>query len=98
MLIENGIVFTGKEFEEGLSIRLMNGIVQEVGEGLRAEAGEKVIDLEGDYLLPGFVDVHIHAFRGSDTMRGETDIRRMSRELAGTGTGAFCPTTMSASV
>ena len=98
MLIENGIVFTGKDFEEGLSIRLMNGIVQEVGEGLRAEAGEKVIDLEGDYLLPGFVDVHIHAFRGSDTMRGETDIRRMSRELAGTGTGAFCPTTMSASI
>ena len=29
MLIENGIVFTGKDFEEGLSIRLMNGIVQE---------------------------------------------------------------------
>ncbi|MBR5961466.1 MAG: N-acetylglucosamine-6-phosphate deacetylase [Clostridia bacterium] len=98
MLIENGIVFTGKEFEDGLSIRLMNGIVQEVGEGLRAEPGEKVIDLEGDYLLPGFVDVHIHAFRGSDTMRGETDIRRMSRDLAGTGTGAFCPTTMSASM
>ena len=98
MLIENGTVFTGTEFENGLSIRLMNGIVQEVGEGLKAEAGEKVIDLEGDYLLPGFVDVHIHAFRGSDTMRGETDIRRMSRELAGTGTGAFCPTTMSASM
>ena len=98
MLIENGTVFTGTEFENGLSIRLMNGIVQEVGESLRAEAGEKVIDLEGDYLLPGFVDVHIHAFRGSDTMRGETDIRRMSRELAGTGTGAFCPTTMSASM
>ena len=98
MLIENGTVFTGTEFENGLSIRLMNGIVQEVGEGLRAEAGEKVIDLEGDFLLPGFVDVHIHAFRGSDTMRGETDIRRMSRELAGTGTGAFCPTTMSASM
>ena len=98
MLIENGTVFTGTEFENGLSIRLMNGIVQEVGESLRPEAGEKVIDLEGDYLLPGFVDVHIHAFRGSDTMRGETDIRRMSRELAGTGTGAFCPTTMSASM
>ena len=76
MLIENGTVFTGTEFENGLSIRLMNGIVQEVGESLRPEAGEKVIDLEGDYLLPGFVDVHIHAFRGSDTMRGETDIRR----------------------
>ena len=98
MLIENGTVFTGKSFETDLSIRMMNGIVTETGEGLRPEAGEKVIDLEGDYLLPGFVDVHIHAFRGNDTMRGETDIRRMSRELAATGTGAFCPTTMSASV
>ena len=98
MLIENGTVFTGKSFETDLSIRMMNGIVIETGEGLRPEAGEKVIDLEGDYLLPGFVDVHIHAFRGNDTMRGETDIRRMSRELAATGTGAFCPTTMSASV
>lgn len=98
MLIENGYVFTGKSFESDLSIRMMNGIVTEIGEGLRAEPGEKVIDLEGDYLLPGFVDVHIHAFRGSDTMHGETEIRRMSRELAATGTGAFCPTTMSASM
>lgn len=97
MLIENGNIFTGKEFTDSLSIRLMNGIVAETGEGLKPEPGEKRIDLEGDFLLPGFVDVHIHAFRGSDTMRGETDIRRMSRELAQTGTGAFCPTTMSAS-
>lgn len=97
MLIENGIVFTGKEFLKGLTVRLQNGIVNEVGEKTAADNGECRIDLEGDYLLPGFVDVHIHAFRGSDTMRGETDVRRMSRELAKSGTGAFCPTTMSAS-
>ena len=97
MLIENGTVFTGDRFATGLSVRLQNGIVTEVGEKTAAESGEGRIDLEGDYLLPGFVDVHIHAFRGSDTMRGEADIRRMSRELAKAGTGAFCPTTMSAS-
>ena len=96
MLIENGTVFTGKEFNTDISVRLRNGIVTEVGEGIRAEDGEKRIDLEGDWLLPGFVDVHIHAFRGCDTMRGETEIRKMSRELALKGTGAFCPTTMSA--
>ena len=96
MLITHGTVFTGETFQSGLDIRLQNGIITETGKGLDAEPGENMIDLEGDYLLPGFVDVHIHAFRGFDTMRGEADIRNMSRELARTGTGAFCPTTMSA--
>ena len=96
MLIENGIVFTGDRFVSGLQVRLQNGAITEIGEKTGAETGEIRIDLEGDYLLPGFVDVHIHAFRGSDTMRGEADIRRMSRELSKAGTGAFCPTTMSA--
>ncbi len=96
MLIENGIIFTGYRFVKGLSVRLQNGIVTEIGEKTVPENGEGRIDLGGDFLLPGFVDVHIHAFRGSDTMRGEADLRRMSRELAKAGTGAFCPTTMSA--
>ena len=97
MLIENGVVYTGDRFVTGINVRILNGIVSETGEKTAADSGEIRIDLEGDYLLPGFVDVHIHAFRGSDTMRGEADIRRMSRELAKAGTGAFCPTTMSAS-
>ena len=96
MLIVNGNVFTGKDFDDSLDVRLQNGITAETGKGLSADPGEKEINLEGDYLLPGFVDVHIHAFRGCDTMRGEADIRKMSRELAKAGTGAFCPTTMSA--
>ena len=96
MLIENGRVFTGKAFQEGLKVRIRDGIVSDTGETVVPERGEIRLDLEGDYLLPGFVDVHIHAFRGWDTMRGEADIRQMSRALAITGTGAFCPTTMSA--
>ena len=97
MLIENGTIFTGDRFVNGPIIRVQNGIVTEIGEKMDTDPGEIRIDLGGDYLLPGFVDVHIHAFQGSDTMRGEADIRRMSRELAKAGTGAFCPTTMSAS-
>ena len=79
MLIVNGNVFTGKDFDDSLDVRLQNGITAETGKGLSADPGEKEINLEGDYLLPGFVDVHIHAFRGCDTMRGEADIRKMSR-------------------
>ena len=52
MLIENGYVFTGKSFESDLSIRMMNGIVTEIGEGLRAEPGEKVTRI-GDRAFDG---------------------------------------------
>lgn len=97
VLIENGIVFSGIRFIKGLSVRLANGYVTECGEAISAGDDEECIDLEGDYLLPGFVDVHIHAFQCYDTMRGETDIRQMSIKLASNGTAAFCPTTMSAS-
>ena len=58
---------------------------------------EDELDLQGDYLLPGFVDVHIHAFSGHDTMSGEEAVRAMSRALYKLGVAAFLPTTMSAS-
>ena len=96
MLLRNGNVFDGEQFQEGLEVCLSGGIVAETGYGLQANDGEKIIDLEGDYLLPGFVDVHIHAFKGRDTMDGEEAIRHMSRELFQYGVAGFCPTTMSA--
>ena len=97
MLIENGIVFTGDRFRKGLRVRLSEGAVAETGEGLQALPGEETLDLAGDFLLPGFVDVHIHGTAGKDTMRGEDDLRGMSRKLAEAGVAAFCPTTMSGS-
>lgn len=96
MLIKNGVVFTGTEFRTGWKVRLQQNIISEACPGTGNKTDESVINLEGDYLLPGFVDVHIHGFMGRDTMRGEDDIRGMSRDLAKTGTAAFCPTTMSA--
>ena len=96
MLIRNAQLYIGNHFENGLSVRLKDGKIAEVGEGLAAEPGEPVTDLAGDFLLPGFVDVHIHAFGGKDTMQGEEAVRAMSRELRRLGVAAFCPTTMSA--
>ena len=95
MLIRNARLYIGNDFENG-SVRLRDGRIAEVGKDLRAEAGERETDLGGDFLLPGFVDVHIHAFGGRDTMEGEDAVRAMSRELRKLGVAAFCPTTMSA--
>ena len=96
MLLRNGNVFDGEQFLEGMDVRLTERTVAETGYDLRASDGEEIIDLEGDYLLPGFVDVHIHAFKGQDTMNGEEAVRSMSRELFRLGVSGFCPTTMSA--
>ncbi len=97
MLIQNALVFDGQDFRTGRSVRLEEELISAVGEDLSPAPGEEVLDLEGSFLLPGFVDVHIHAFRGHDVMQGEDAVRAMSRDLALLGVAAFCPTTMSAS-
>lgn len=98
MLIRNANVYLDGGFVRGVEVRVHNGRVHELGHGLAKGLYEEEMDLDGDYLLPGFVDVHIHAFRGYDTMQGEQAVRAMSRELYREGVAAFCPTTMSASV
>lgn len=96
MLIRNAALYCGSDFIRNGDVRIRDGVIAEAGADLRAEPGEKEMDLAGDYLLPGFVDVHIHAFAGRDTMQGEEAVRAMSRELRRIGVAAFCPTTMSA--
>lgn len=96
MLIKNAKAFLNGSFQENTSILMKDGKIAAIGENLEA-AGEEILDLAGDVLLPGFVDVHIHAFMGKDTMNGEEAVRHMSRELKKFGVAAFLPTTMSAS-
>ena len=98
MLIRNATAFIGGRFHQGVEVRVHHGRVHEVGQGLANGLYEDAIDLGGDFLLPGFVDVHIHAFKGKDAMQGEAAVRSMSRELFREGVAAFLPTTMSASV
>lgn len=96
MLLTNANAFINGVFQPHTSLIIRDGKIAAIGAGLSAE-GETAMDLKGDYLLPGFVDVHIHAFMGKDTMAGEEAVRHMSRELKRHGVAAFLPTTMSAS-
>lgn len=97
MLIRNAAAFIGGGFHTDMEVRVHNGRIHEVGQGLNKGLYEDAVDLEGDFLLPGFVEAHIHAFHGHDVMRGEADVRAMSRALFRAGVAAFVPTTMSAS-
>ncbi len=94
MLIHGGTAFIGGTFTRA-DVRISGGRIAETG-ALSPMPGEETRDASGLFVLPGFVDIHIHGFGGYDCMRGEDDVRAMSRELIETGVAAFVPTTMSA--
>lgn len=49
------------EARPGVDVRVDGGRIREVGSGLQAPQGARVLEGEGRVLLPGFVDAHTHA-------------------------------------
>ena len=61
MLIKNGKVLLCEE--NGFvkrDLRVKDGKIQEIGEGLSPEQGEELLDAEGKYVTPGLIDAHSH--------------------------------------
>jgi N-acetylglucosamine-6-phosphate deacetylase len=55
------------------------------------------IDARGQYISPGFIDIHIHGGEGSDFMDAtDQDVDRVFRYHAAHGTTAMCSTTATA--
>lgn len=69
--------------------------ISEIAPGL---SGEEECDLTGCVIVPGFVDVHIHACVGADTCDADPEgIAKMCAHLVTKGVTSFCPTTMTVS-
>jgi N-acetylglucosamine-6-phosphate deacetylase len=81
---------------------LENGHVEVEGPRIRAvhsrppstSAVGESIDLQGAYLAPGFIDLHVHGGAGADFMDGDPDsFRTICRAHARHGTTSLLPTT-----
>ena len=46
------------------------------------------------YVVPGFIDVHVHGVEGTDTLDGGTAIADIAGKLTRYGVTAFCPTSI----
>ena len=57
--------------------------------------GYEIIDANGGYVTPGFIDLHIHGYLGKDVCDGEAEsIRTISNGIIANGVTAYLPTTM----
>jgi N-acetylglucosamine-6-phosphate deacetylase len=64
-------------------------------EALRA--GRTVVDLRGQTLMPGFIDVHVHGAVGHEAMDGDVSgLLAMARFFASRGVTSWLPTTWTA--
>ena len=76
------------------SLIVDDGVIAAIEPGRVGPAGATVIDTTNCYVVPGFIDVHVHGVQGYDTLDGGDAISRMAALLPQYGVTAFCPTTV----
>ncbi|MEO8045080.1 MAG: N-acetylglucosamine-6-phosphate deacetylase [Spartobacteria bacterium] len=96
MIFTNGRLIFPDRIADGLSLRTEGGRIVEIG-ALAPAAGEEVVDLAGDFLAPGFIDLHVHGAVGRDTMEGTAEaFRAICDYHAAGGTTSLLLTTVTA--
>lgn len=71
-IIHNGtLIIDGSSRIENGYVILNDGVIQEIGSGSAPEKEDtEYIDAKGNYILPGFIDIHIHGTMGKDFIEG----------------------------
>jgi N-acetylglucosamine-6-phosphate deacetylase len=69
--------------------------IVDVAAGAR-QGGEGAVcfDIAQHYVVPGFIDVHVHGLEGIDALEGDQSIGIMAERLPRFGVTAFCPTSL----
>lgn len=92
----NGKVVLADKVLNGASVKVKDGKIVEILESGETSEDLPKIDLKGKYLMPGFVEVHVHGGGGYDVMDGSPEaIEEVVDAHLHHGTTTICPTTMS---
>ena len=71
MILTNARLILPDEIRDGLEVVATEGKITAIREQTHPPPTE-IIDLQGNYLAPGFVDLHVHGATGRDTMEAST--------------------------
>ena len=91
--IINGKIIADGEIKEGYNLYIQNGKIAEIS--ALDKFADKVIDANGNYVSPGFIDTHVHGGGGADLADGSAEaVRKMAKTHLKHGTTSICPTTV----
>jgi N-acetylglucosamine-6-phosphate deacetylase len=95
--IFNGKIITPKSILENASLIVLDGKISGIEKGNPNISDALEIDAEGQYISPGFIDIHLHGGGGSDFMDGTPEaFLKIAETHAKYGTTAMFPTTLTA--
>jgi imidazolonepropionase-like amidohydrolase len=71
LLFKNARIFDGTNADcaEGMSLRISDGLIQEISPKRIAAKDARVIDVAGRTLMPGLIDAHMHAYCSDVSMQ-----------------------------
>lgn len=96
LLIKGVTVVNATERLENIDVLMADGKIQRIAKEIQADA--TIIDGTGKYLLPGFIDMHIHGSVRCDAMDASDEgLHTMAASLLREGATSFLATTMTQS-
>lgn len=99
ILVNGKIILPERILDPGY-VYIEGNIILEVGEGVPSiGADTERIDVDGKYVSPGFIDIHVHGGGGADFMDGTVDaFLTVAETHVKYGTTALYPTTLTSEV
>ena len=95
--IVNGRIILPDRALEGMAL-VYDTKIRSIVPSAQVPEGTAVIDAEGNDVLPGLFDMHIHGYMGEDASDGSLEgLRIMAEGAAKNGVTSFLPTTMTVS-
>ena len=97
MIFTNARLIFGDGIRDGLEVVVKEKKISAICERLLARGEHEIVDLSGNYLAAGFIDLHVHGALGRDTMEASTEAFRSICDFhASGGTTSLLLTTATA--
>ena len=96
-LLYNAVIIGENDIKKENAVLITNGKIESFLYDPPFSVADEIADCCGRYVLPGFIDIHVHGGGGADIMDGSTAaIEQVILTHLKHGTTTVCPTTMSA--
>jgi N-acetylglucosamine-6-phosphate deacetylase len=83
MILTNARLITPDGMRENAEIEISDGRIADIRQ--RRRSSSAAVDLDGNYVAPGFIDLHVHGAVGRDTMEASDDAFRAICDYHATG-------------